>query len=110
VKLALVAGFLGFAILGASLGANPFGYSSLLLSLGFALGALIHWGAGLNLRRKDPYSLEALRRVQDEEERRAIEDELAEIDSAGNAVCLTCGTHFDPKLSLCPRCGRSIFH
>ncbi len=110
MKIAFIAGFLGFALLGLSLGANPFGYAALLLSLGFGLGAVIHWASGLRLRRKDPYDLSELARVHEEEERRAIEDELMEMDSAGNAVCLTCGNHFDPKLHVCPRCGRSIFH
>lgn len=109
MKLAFIAGFLGFAILGASLGGNAFGYASLLLSLGFALGAVIHWGADFFNRRKDPYSLSELHKIHEKEERLAIEDELMEMDSAGNAVCLTCGNHFDPKLHLCPRCGRSIF-
>jgi hypothetical protein len=107
VKLALTAGFVGFALLGLALGSNPFGYASLILSLGFALGALIWWIA--DLRKPDQYDLNELARVHKDEERRKIEDELMELDSAGNAVCLTCGCHFDPILNLCPRCGRSIY-
>lgn len=104
----LVCGFVGFSILGWALGPNAFGHASFLVALGFLLGVGIHGVSRLKLKRKDPYSLDELRKVHENEERRAIEDELMEIDSAGNAVCLCCGNHFDPKLHLCPRCGRSI--
>ena len=107
MKLAFVCGFVGFSLLGIALGANPFGYAAFLLSLCSLVGAIIWWVAGF--KRTDPYSLGELRKVQDAEDRRAIEEQLMEIDSAGNAVCLNCGNHFDPMLNLCPRCGKSLF-
>ncbi|MBC8064470.1 MAG: hypothetical protein H7Y17_06550 [Chlorobia bacterium] len=108
MKLAFVAGCVGFAILGISLGGNPFGFAALLVSVSFGIGAVIWWIAGL--KKTDPYDLSQLQRVHEQEERRAIEDQLEQIDSAGNAICLNCSTHFDPMLNLCPRCGKSIYH
>lgn len=108
MKLAFLAGFVGFAMLGLALGSNPFGYAAVLVAVGSGVMALVLWVGGL--RWRDPYDLHDLQRIDAQERRRAIEDELEEIDSAGNAVCLTCGTHFDPMLNLCPRCGRSPFH
>ncbi len=94
-------------VLGFALGDNPFGHASLILALGCLIGAAIWWLS--RLKGTDPYDLKALHRIHEDEERRAIEDELAEIDSAGNAVCLNCGTHFDPQFHRCPRCGKSIY-
>jgi hypothetical protein len=109
ISYALACGLVGFLLLGIGLGDNPFGYASFLLALGFGLGAIIHMVSSISIRKKDPYDLRELLKVQADEERRAIEDQLAEIDSAGNAVCLNCGTHFDPMLHRCPRCGKSIY-
>ena len=69
--------------------------------------AVVLWAA--SLKKRDPYSLAELQRVDEEERRRMIEDELEQMDSAGNAICLNCGSHFDPMLQLCPRCGKSLF-
>lgn len=107
MKTAYFCGFLGFSLLALAVGANPFGYSFLLLAFLSGIGALIMWLASLH--RRDPYDLHELQRIDEEARRRAIEDELEELDSAGNAVCLNCGTHFDPMLNLCPRCGKSLF-
>lgn len=107
MKLYFLAGFIGFLLLGIGLGANPFGFASLLLSLGSLMGAILWWIVGL--RKQDPYDLRQLEKVHKEEERRAIEDELDQLDSAGNAVCLNCGTHFDPIFNRCPGCGKSLF-
>ena len=107
MKFAFTCGFVGFGLLGLALGSNPFGYASLLLSICSLTGALVWWIAGL--KKPDPYSLEALKQLHDEEERRMIEEQLEQIDSAGNAICLNCGNHFDPILRVCPRCGKSIF-
>jgi hypothetical protein len=107
VKTAYFCGFLGFSLLALAVGANPFGYAFLLIALLSGVGALIMWLAGI--KRRDPYDLGELQRIDEEERRRAIEDELEQIDSAGNAICLNCGTHFDPLLNICPRCGKSLF-
>jgi hypothetical protein len=106
VKFAFLCGFVGFLLLGLGLGSNPFGFASLLLALGSGLMALILWMSGLKPR--DPYSLAELQKVDEAERRRRIEDELDAIDSAGNAICLNCGNHFDPLLQNCPRCGKSL--
>jgi hypothetical protein len=108
VKIAYFCGFLGFSILALAVGANPFGYAFLLIAFLSGVGALIMWLGGLKWGR-DPYDLGELERIDKEERRRAIEEELEEIDSAGNAICLNCGTHFDPLLNICPRCGKSLF-
>jgi hypothetical protein len=108
VKVAYICGFVGFTLLGWACGANPFGYAFFLVGMLAGVGALIHWIYDLKWGGK--YSLKALERVDREERRRAIEDELDQIDSAGNAICLNCGTHFDPILNLCPRCGKSLFN
>ncbi len=108
MKIAFVAGGVGFGILGLSLGANPFGFAAILLASSSFLMALILWLGSLRWKR-DPYDLKELRRIQENDDRHSLEQELAELDSAGNAVCLNCGTHFDPKLSFCPRCRKGIF-
>lgn len=107
MKLAFLAGFIGFMFLGLSLGANPFGYASLLLALGSLVGALIWWVA--DWRKPDPYDLKRLQKIHEAEERRAVEEQLEAIDSAGNAICTNCGNHFDPMLHRCPGCGKSLF-
>jgi hypothetical protein len=107
VKLAFLAGFVGLGLLGLALGQNPFGYATLLLALGSGIGAVIWWICGLFPR--DPYSLKSLERIDREERRREIEEQLQSIDSAGNAICIQCGNHFDPMLIHCPNCGRSIY-
>lgn len=107
MKLYFTAGFVGFLFLGLALGNNPFGYAFLLLSAGSLVGAIIWWIAGF--RKQDPYDLRQLQKIHKDEERRAIEDELDQMDSSGNAVCLNCATHFDPIFNRCPRCGKSLF-
>lgn len=107
MKTAYFCGFLAFSLLALAVGANPFGFAFLLLAFLSGVGALIMWLGGL--KRRDPYDLGELQRIDAEERRRAIEEELEQIDSAGNAICLNCGTHFDPLLNICPRCGKSLF-
>lgn len=107
MKLAYTAGFIGLLILGIALGDNPLGYAFLILSALSLIGAIIWWVAGFQKRGR--YDLRQLEKVHKAEERRAIEDQLEELDSAGNAVCLNCGTHFDPVFNRCPRCGKSLF-
>ena len=107
MKIAYIAGLLGFVLLGFAIGLNPFGEAFILLGLLFGLGAVILWVSDLRVGSK--YDLKKLEKVDREERRRAIEDQLEELDSAGNAVCLSCMNHFDPELGRCPRCGRSLF-
>ena len=104
----MAAGTVGFGILGSAIGWNPLGQSLILIAALFLLGFFVVALSGIKWK-KDVYDLAVLRQVQEREERRAIEDEIDEIDSAGNAVCLNCATHFDPALNKCPRCGKSLF-
>ena len=107
MKRAFLAGFIGFLLLGLSLGSNPFGFACLLLALSSLVGAVIWWAA--DFRKPDPYDLNRLHQIHEQEARRAIEDQLEAVDSAGNAICLNCGNHFDPMLHRCPGCGKSLF-
>jgi hypothetical protein len=60
------------------------------------------------VRRRDPYSLELLREM-DEQARDPL-PELEEIDPGDEAVsCPSCGSVYPAEYGLCPECGRSQY-
>lgn len=59
----------------------------------------------LGRRRHDPYSLEALREIEEQERNRPEETDLSE---KGGQLCHTCGEVYGPEYNACPRCGRSF--
>ncbi len=56
------------------------------------------------LRRRDAYDLGELRRVHDEEEIRALDDEGA-MGLPEKVVCPRCFTEYPHRLGACPKCG-----
>ena len=107
VKSSFLAGFLGFMILSIAIGNMPLGHASFFVALGFLLGYLVALAIGY--KKRDPYDLKILEKIDREERYRQIEADLEEMDSAGNAVCLCCGNHFDPLIGQCPHCGKSLY-
>lgn len=58
------------------------------------------------LRHRDPYDLSELRRVDEEEEIWALDDEGA-LGNPERVVCLRCMEDYDYRLGACPKCGLS---
>lgn len=78
-----------------------------LVGFGLVLGGLL-WAAAEAWQRRrprDPYSLEALRRLDQEETFRRAEEFAIESD-ASEIICPHCGENFDRKYPVCPRCRR----
>jgi|GEM_PF-6629073 len=103
MKIAFIAGMVGFAILGIALGPNPIGQGSMIVAALFGLGALIHWLVGLR-PKPDAYDLAVLRQIHERENDKVDEEELEQYETTGQAICLNCGDEYDPRLGRCPRC------
>lgn len=108
MKIGLIAGMVGFALLGAELGFTPLGQASMLLAVLFGVGIIVHWVAGIR-KPTDPYSLALLKQIEEREKERIDEEELARYDPSGNVVCTHCGDEYDSRMGLCPRCKKSQF-
>lgn len=108
MKIGLIAGMVGFTLLAGALGFSPLGQASLLVAILFGVGVVIHWVAGLR-RPQDPYSLALLKQIQEREDDRIDEEELNAYDTSGNVICTNCGSEYDSRLGLCPRCKKSQF-
>lgn len=105
--LGLTAFGIGAILLGAAVGGLAFQIGTAISAALFITAGIAALSSKIGSIRK--YDLKQLEKVDREERRRLIEQELEQLDSAGNAICLTCGNHFDPELMICPRCGRSIY-
>ncbi len=82
---------------------NALGFAC-LLGATLASGWAIYEGIKPRLRARDPYDLSELKRVHDEEERRALEpDEVVLVPT--RVVCSRCNTEYDARVRACPRCG-----
>jgi len=106
MRTSLIAGMVGFAILGFALGANPFGQASIVLAALVGLGALVVRLYELKPQKKDAYDLALLKQIHERKEMAKIDDELGEFETTGKAICLNCGDEYDPRLGRCPRCRR----
>ncbi|MBN9500652.1 MAG: hypothetical protein BGO01_18585 [Armatimonadetes bacterium 55-13] len=101
-KLSLAAGFVGFAFTSAILGFNSLGQAAAVLACICLVGLITHLVAGF--KRRDPYDLRELKKLQEREENRNDEAELDDYDPSGKPICLHCGEEYDSRLGACPRC------
>jgi hypothetical protein len=102
LAIALAALFLA----GPAYGLSPAWGGSLIAVA--AIGAVWSFAVGVlpRLKRKDAYSLDELRRVQEEEELRALDPEMA-LGEPDRVVCARCMNEYPFRLGACPRCGLS---
>lgn len=68
----------------------------------FGVGLMV---AHFVLLRKDPYSLDALRRVEEREEVRRLRESIGR-HTGESAVCPACMEVYDVELGVCPNCNQ----
>lgn len=73
------------------------------LGAGLSIGAVVaHWRS----KRRDRYSLAALRELHESGGSLPDEDDLPEIEEDANVMCPHCGTVYGSWLPICPHCRR----
>lgn len=85
----------------------PFFVAHILLLAGFAFVCAVFLVIKdrAKLGDRDPYSIESLRRFEEQEELRKAEEDH-DLHSEANTYCVWCGEVYTPEFKVCPRCKR----